>query len=143
METITVGLEFDSVWQSVPPTIEIVNDGKIVVPVTPIKSKMILSFNLASESDCNHTLEIHRCGHDGAEQQIGIFTCILADELDISPLIDHGRFYPIYPEPWISEQRQQGIDWPKYHQRWREWGWNGTWRLDYQAPFYTWLLKVI
>ena len=143
METIHIGLTFDSVWQSAPPTIEIVNDGRIVVPSTPITTKTILTFDLESWSGRNHTLEVNRRGHDGAEQQICNFVNFAADELDVSALIDHGRFYPVYPEPWISEQRQQGIDWPAYHQRWREWGWNGTWRLDYRSPFYTWLLKII
>jgi hypothetical protein len=143
METIHIGLTFDSVWQSNAPTIEIVNDGKIVVPATAIKTKTVLAFDLVSQPDCDHTLEIHRQGHDEVNQQLCIFAGFAVDELDVSDLIDHGRFYPVYPEPWISEQRQQGVDWPEYHQRWREWGWNGTWKLYHRSPFYTWLLKII
>lgn len=143
MEIISVGLTFDSSCQSAPPTVEIVNDGRIIVPARRIETSTTVSFDLRLEPDHDHMLEIHRQGHDGATQQICNFQSFAVDELDISAIIDHGRYYPMYPEPWLSEQQQQGIDWPQYHRAWREWGWNGTWRLEYRAPFYTWLLQTI
>jgi len=143
METVVIRLGFTSQWQSCPPEIKVVNNGIVVAESITVIETTQLNFVLELEPNRLHVLELHRQGHDGVTQQICGFQSFIVDELDISSIIDHGRFYPEYPEPWISEQRAQGAEWPPYHVGWRQWGWNGVWRLEYESPFYTWLLHTI
>lgn len=50
-----------------------------------------------------------------------------------------GKYYPNYPEPWASEQKQElpvCIDSATYL------GWNGIWELDFTVPIFTWIHKI-
>lgn len=143
MEKLLIELEFDSEWEESAPFVEIFNNNIKLVNLTKISDKTIIRFDLELMSNLDCELEIKRTGHNKINQQICQFRSFKVDDIDITPILDHGKFYPIYPEPWFTEQKQQDIDWPEYHLRWRDWGWNGSWKLHYKTPFYTWLLKVI
>ena len=50
-----------------------------------------------------------------------------------------GQYTPEYPEPWFSQQQstpQPVLTNVTYL------GWNGTWRLDFGAPVFTWIHQV-
>lgn len=47
-----------------------------------------------------------------------------------------GVYSPQYPEPWYSEQ---SITPPKKIPQQTYMGWNGTWRLDFDIPVFTWM----
>jgi hypothetical protein len=66
---------------------------------------------------------------------------LTADGNNLAPILNHTEFYPTYPRIWHQEQISQGKDWPKFHKGWLNWGWNGCWKMHYDAPFYDWLLK--
>lgn len=142
-EIINITLEFDSTYDIDAPTIEVFNNGQIVGSKITVDQPCQIQFNLDLESDSQHLLEIVRGNHTGAGQQICKFVKFIVDEIDITDILDYGKFYPVYPMPWYQEQLDQGITWPEYHERWRDWGWDGVWRLNYQSPFFRWLLKTI
>lgn len=142
MEHLEISLEFDADWTKTAPLIVVKNSDTVVVEATEINAPTVIDFTLDLESNLDFSLCIHRSGHDGANQQICKLLSFKVDGIDISSIMDHGKFYPEYPEPWFTEQKEQNIHWPEYHLRWREWGWNGVWKLDYNTPFYTWLLKM-
>lgn len=143
METISFDLAFSSEWSEQPPVISIRNDNKVIIESIEIDGMRSIEFDLKLELDQPHTLEIIRSNHDEVHDQICQLDKFQADGLDVTDILDFAKFYPIYPRIWHAEQQAQNISWPEYHERWREWGWNGTWRLQYHAPFFTWLLKVI
>jgi len=50
-----------------------------------------------------------------------------------------GKYYPVYPEPWATEQKNQGIILSselKYH---NYLSWNGLWQLRFSIPIFTWI----
>jgi len=143
METISFALTFSSNWIKHPPIVSIRNDNITIVEPTEIDSVRVIEFALTITTEQAHTLEIIRSNHDEVHDQLCRLDQFQADNLDITEVLDHGRFYPIYPRLWYMEQQAKNIHWPEYHDRWREWGWNGTWQLRYQAPFFSWLLKII
>ena len=63
------------------------------------------------------------------------------DEIDIGALIFDGIYRPEYPEPWASQQTQQGIELPDKIKNSPSMGHNGTWSFSFTSPFYMWLLE--
>ena len=51
-----------------------------------------------------------------------------------------GVYTPDYPEPWYSEQ----IEKPPVHLSQQSYmGWNGTWRLEFSVPVFTWMHRTL
>jgi hypothetical protein len=50
-----------------------------------------------------------------------------------------GRYRPVYPEPWYSQQvTPPSVELSNICYL----GWNGTWRLDFDVPIFTWIHQV-
>jgi len=53
-----------------------------------------------------------------------------------------GKYYPIYPEPWASQQKNSGVILPEFHKNIDYLGWNGRWVLNFTVPVFTWIHQV-
>jgi len=49
------------------------------------------------------------------------------------------RYYPLYPEPWAS---QQTAPLPEYQSSATYMGWNGRWELYFDIPIFTWIHRL-
>lgn len=47
-----------------------------------------------------------------------------------------GVYSPIYPQPWLSQQHPEP---PVHLYKQTYLGWNGTWRLDFSIPVFSWM----
>ena len=56
-------------------------------------------------------------------------------------LLYNGVYTPIYPEPWATQQKNNGIELPESITNSPDLGHNGTWSLSFTSPFYMWLLE--
>ena len=63
------------------------------------------------------------------------------DEIDMGSLIYNGVYTPIYPEPWATQQKNNGTELPESITNSPDLGHNGTWSLSFTSPFYMWLLE--
>ena len=63
------------------------------------------------------------------------------DEIDIGALVYEGVYTPDYPEPWATQQRELGKELPESFKNVTKMGHNGTWSLQFESPFYMWLLE--
>jgi len=144
-ETVEFSFRFTSKYISTAPVIEIRHNDISVVSSTQIDQPITVNFCLDLPIDCVQQckLEIVRSGFDNQTEQILTLEQFCIDNINVNELCHQARFYPIYPQPWFSQQVEAGVDWPKFHHGWTSWGWNGTWVLDYETPVYTWLLKNV
>lgn len=144
MEQISFTFNFDSAWSLTPPVIEIINNDIQICSPTEIKgpTQLILPIDLET-TQSNGCLKIIRSNHDEVTDQTCQLVSLIADDIDLQKILNHTKFYPIYPRPWYDEQVSQGKNWPEFHCGWTTWGWNGTWMLEYSTPFYDWLLKKL
>ena len=54
----------------------------------------------------------------------------------------YSKYFPEYPEPWKSQQLEQGIKLKEQiHSNYM--GWNGIWQLDVELPIYRWIHKTV
>ena len=129
-----------------PPVMEIIYNHKQILAPCEIVEKQDIAIDIDIDLDNQldgGLLEIKITNHDGANHQTLTLSKLKVDDIDMAKILDHSRFYPEYPEPWLSEQHALGIQWPEFHTGWLEWGWNGTWQFRFQVPFYDWLLKTL
>lgn len=125
--------------------IEIKNNGVTVVEPRDISESTNVSFTVLLPVGCVQkcNLEIIRSKFDGFTEQLLNLEELWIDDINVSELCHGSKYYPIYPEPWFTEQKDQGTTWPEFLQAVTSWGWNGRWTLEYETPIYTWLLKNV
>ena len=68
---------------------------------------------------------------------------VIIDNISIDPLLDHANFFPKYPEPWLSQQKQIGKEPPVSYNYCRTLHHNGEWKLDFANPVHIWFLQNI
>ena len=66
---------------------------------------------------------------------------ILIDKINIKPLLTKAYFYPEYPEPWLSEQKQSNNNPPEYYGFTTKLHHNGQWRLQFESPLHVWFFQ--
>lgn len=69
---------------------------------------------------------------------------ISIDNISIEPLLDEkGIFYPIYPEPWQSQQKALGKSLPEHLTYSRTLHHNGAWKIKFDNPIHVWFFQNI
>ncbi len=53
-----------------------------------------------------------------------------------------GIYEPIYPEPWSTQQKSQGVVLKPCLTNYTYLGWNGKWTLTFSMPIFTWIHKT-
>ena len=68
---------------------------------------------------------------------------IVIDKISIEPLLDLANFFPKYPEPWLSQQKQIEKEPPASYNYCRTLHHNGEWKLDFANPVHIWFFQNI
>lgn len=145
VEHIRIEMMFDVKYSLAPPIISVTNNQQLVLQETVIEDTTIISFELELVNTVMEpgVLCVHRTNFDGVHEQLLSLRSLHLDGINLERICYQSRYRPEYPEPWISEQKAQGHDWPEYLTGAMSWGWNGVWQLHYHTPIYTWLLKNV
>jgi hypothetical protein len=142
-EQINFTVNFKATYELLPPSFVILNNNEIVYPSTIVNNNYTANFELNLNSNSDYCLKILRENHDEINSQQLELTSMSVDGIDLAKILDHSKYFPKYPEPWYTEQKDQGITLPEYQTGSLVWGWNGYWTLFYTTPFYTWLLNSV
>lgn len=143
-ESLKVDLVIDAVWKSHPPGIKIkIDNTQIEKEIDLVHGVNHVSFDVELDHQSHH-LTIERYGATSLDPtQLVIIQKLSIDDIDCNNLIlTNSWFTPIYPEPWATEQKNQGqslLDTIPFE---TVMGYNGTWRLDFECPIYPYLLKA-
>lgn len=68
---------------------------------------------------------------------------IIIDNISLEPLLYKGLFYPTYPEPWFTQQKNRGIYLPTQSDYCTTLHHNGVWELNFTVPIYIWFFQNI
>lgn len=133
-----VSVEIDNI---VHPTLEFTTSGKIFEYKFKISNEKI------------HQIKIERFGklisdtivenNKVIKDQLLHIEDIVVDSVSLKDLIYLGNFYPHYPEPWASEQRNDGIILPEVENYRSTLYHNGTWILNFDLPIHIWFFTNI
>jgi hypothetical protein len=143
-EIVQFSFVFDSEWSSTAPVIEIRNNNQQVVAPMSVTGKQTVQCLIEMlPGQKNNVLEIVRSNHDEQTQQLCQLVELKADDNNLNLILNHAEFYPQYPKIWYQEQVLLRKEWPLFHKGWSSWGWNGSWQMKYDTPFYDWLLEKL
>lgn len=143
MEIINFKFEFESKFVYNPPKLSIYNNDDLVYKNTLVENSHTAEFDLSMSDQTENVLQVMRLNHDERTDQQLILKKVYADNIDLANILNQGKYYPNYPEPWHSQQKEQNNNLPEFYDGALCWGWNGVWKLEYTTPFYTWLLKNV
>lgn len=145
IESVHFMLQLSASYTKAPPFFQVQHNNTTVVSSTTVNENTKVEFDIELPIDAKetHCLKIIRSGFDSLHEQYLRLENIQADGIDCKTIFYKSKFYPEYPEPWASEQKAQNIDLPLFYPAWVEWGWNGVWVLEFNTPFYTWLLESV
>lgn len=94
-----------------------------------------------------HVLEIEFSGKENSDSLPEADLAVVIEQVQFFGITDdkfkwQGIYRPQYPEPWRSEQLAKGITLPDQLIAQDYLGWNGTWRLEFTTPIFTWIHRV-
>lgn len=68
---------------------------------------------------------------------------VVIDDISIEPLLGKAIFFPQYPEPWLSQQKQIGKEPAIKYDYCRILHHNGEWKLNFTSPIHVWFFQNI
>ena len=155
IEKISFKLELYSTYWNQPPVVEIfLNDtSQYKQEITGTeKNPTVINFTENLIADKKYLLTLQRTGKskgqtivndkgDILKDQLLHIKSIEIDEIDLGALVFEGLYTPVYPEPWHSQQVKNNTAPPKSIKNSTSMGHDGTWELQFESPFYMWLLE--
>lgn len=104
----------------------------------------VIDANISVELDAGkHTLEVEHLNKQATDSITAVvIKRITFNDITSDKVLWAGIYYPSYPEPWASEQRQLGNSLADCLPTTNYLGWNGVWRLEFTAPIFTWIHEV-
>jgi|TARA_B100001094_G_C17949379_1_gene679722 hypothetical protein len=145
---------YATMWNS-PPHAEVLinNISCFKGDITSLeKEPTIIEFEQEFEEGKDYNLIIKRSGKhnshtvvnekgDILKDQLLHIKNIEIDEIDIGALVYQGVYTPEYPQPWATQQKEDGNELPRSFKSVTRMGHNGEWKLGFASPFYMWLLE--
>ena len=154
-EKLKFKLELYATMWDRPPHVEILIDDHVHFEsdITGTEDKPdLIEFEQELEEEKEYNLIINRSGKDNNQTLINEKGDILKDqllhiksmeidEIDIGALVYEGIYTPQYPEPWATQQRDEGIELRESFKNVTQMGHDGEWKFKFGSPFYMWLLE--
>lgn len=103
-----------------------------------------IEFEHQLDFDNTHCLEIEKIGDPLNPQQTANIKSIFIDNINVKDIVtSECMYFPEYPEPWATEQKQKGInlEYPVHQEMF--FGHNGIWKYNFSSPFYRHLLYKV
>jgi hypothetical protein len=144
-ETLQFEIVLHADYKFLAPVVEIaVNENVIFNSKLKIQHTTITSTQ-SLKLGKTHSLKIKRSGKnaDCPEQTCKVID-IKIDNISVRDLVYHtSLYYPEYPEPWATEQKESGIEleYPVFGET--IFGHNGVWCFEFSSPFYQYLINKV
>ena len=97
-----------------------------------------INFELESEKECQLTIELV----DKRDQEAVVVESVSFFGIDDPKFVWKGIYEPKYPEPWATEQRDQGVVLKPQLCPHTYLSWPGKWTLTFTVPVFTWMHKI-
>ena len=121
------------------PKIDYGINGEVINPGLEISVPATLQFNLDLTKG-SHTvfIDFYNKTNDTPSMALEI-SSVAFEGMTLDRFKWSSRYYPVYPEPWASEQTDTL---PKFQSSATYLGWNGRWELYFETPIFTWIHRL-
>lgn len=125
-------------------TLRPVDDPEVLVGINsnlfPLKLNKTetIHFEFESADTCELVVELV----DKTDQEAVVIESVSFFGIEDPKFAWAGIYEPKYPEPWATEQRDQGVVLKPHLGPHTYLGWNGKWTLTFTVPVFTWIHGV-
>jgi hypothetical protein len=144
--TVEINIDIEGIcYQQYAPSPTISINDVIVRSPSALIGPELLNFELALPEG-EHELTVVFNNKQYMDYPVGSDVAVLITGLRFQHIDSdfrlYGKYYPEYPEPWATSQRQLGNELPI--SRYSHYlGWNGIWKLRFCTPIYPWIHKTL
>lgn len=144
MYDIQGSIALDPIWWKDPPLVTVRLDDRVIYHDHMKFSKVI---SLVDRLECgDHALIVDFSNKGDQDTDIvrNLDKAVVIKSIDFFGITDprfiwNGQYRPVYPAQWAQEQHQKGIPLSTVLKPHTYLGWNGTWKLDFSVPVFTWI----
>lgn len=103
-----------------------------------LNETVILDFNFEHAGSCELTVELV----DQIASEAVVIESVSFFGIEDPKFAWAGVYEPIYPEPWATQQQDQGVVLKPHLCPHTYIGWPGKWTLTFSVPVFTWMHRV-
>jgi len=139
---VKLALTLEPVWHQEPPLIKTGIDQNLTEFY--LRESTTINFEFESDRSCELTVEfLNKRDQDTVPEQ-GLDKAVIIKSVSFFGIEDprfvwSGVYEPVYPEPWASQQRAQGVALAPQLKSHNYLSWNGKWTLTFDVPVFTWI----
>jgi len=142
---VKLDVHLRSVWHDTPPEINIgINNH---VKKITLSTDQTFCYDFIAVDDAVLTIELLNKTNSDTVLDKGLDKAVIIESISFFDITDPrfvwaGIYQPQYPEPWATEQQNQGITLAKQITGQTHLSWNGKWSLNFSVPIFTWIHQV-
>lgn len=142
---IKLDIRLCPVWHSDPPKINIGVNG--ILEQTTLSQAQTFHYEYSASANSTITVELLNKTDADTVPDKGLDKAVIIESVSFFGITDPkfvwlGVYEPNYPEPWATEQRQQGVVLKQQLTNHNYISWNGKWTLTFTVPVFTWIHRV-
>ena len=138
---VDISFDIKPHWQLMPPLAKIALDKELIWDGRLEQTKSFEFARYLQKGD--HVLEIEMYDKPALNCDQGLEISDLGiGRIHSRSFVWQGIYRPRYPEPWASEQREQGIILDPQLRNTDYLGWNGAWSLVFSCPVFSWIHRI-
>ena len=118
------------------PTIRVGVNGDVLTVV--LVKTQTMDFEFTSDKDCQLTVELV----DKKDQEAVVVESVRFFGITDPKFAWSGVYEPQYPEPWATQQHNQGVVLKQHLSPHTYLSWPGKWTLTFDVPVFTWIHRV-
>ena len=142
---VKIDVHLRPIWHDNPPEINIgINDDIQRIILT---DNQVFHYEFTANNTSTLTVELLNKTNADTVPDKGLDKAVVIESISFFG-ITHNRFIwqgvyePNYPEPWATEQQDQGVVLKPQLTNQTYLAWNGKWRLTFTVPVFTWIHQV-
>jgi hypothetical protein len=145
LHKVEIEIVLKPIWHQDPPVIAVGLDK--LGPKQELGKLQRFSFSTVAKDLCTLMVEFYNKTDNDTVTELGLDKAVVIESVRIFGIEDprfvwKGNYQPIYPEPWASEQKQQGNALDLVLPGHNYLSWNGSWSLQIDVPVFTWIHRV-
>ena len=142
---ISLAVTLKPIWHQEPPLIEI-SCGRNVQTVS-LDQPQTFNFDYRGSGPQHLSIKFLNKKDGDTIQSLGLDKVVVIEQISFFGITDpkfiwSGKYTPVYPEPWASEQRNAGNILDEVLVNTGFLTWNGEWKLEFDSPVFTWIHKL-
>ena len=142
---VELDIHLRPIWHNNPPKINIGINNDIQQII--LSEDQIFHYEFISNNTSTITVELLNKTDVDSVPDKGLDKAVIIESVSFFGISDPkfawaGVYEPKYPEPWASEQRNQGVVLMPHLSPHTYLGFNGKWTLTFSVPVFTWMHTV-